>query len=92
MNLYDLIDSTDQDLICDLICDSSDQPIKNITKPLKKIGYMDSIEYLKYSNQYLHDKLIIANKQYKDKYADQYKFFKELKLIGTSSPEKYTKV
>lgn len=88
MNLCDLIDSTDQDLICDLICDYDDQPIKNITKPLKKICYMDSIEYLKYSNQYLHDKLIIANKQYKDKYADQYKFFKELKLIGTS--ERYT--
>lgn len=94
MNLHDLIDPIDYDLInqtnSNLTHNQFAEPKKDniVEKSLKEINYLDSIEYLKYSNQYLHDKLIIANTKYKLKHSEQYAKFKELKLIR--STEKYT--
>jgi hypothetical protein len=94
MNLHDLVDSSDcNDTVTKLgetvaKLGETDTKLGETVTKLSEINYLDSIEYLKYSNQYLHDKLIIANKQYKEKYQEEYKFFKELKLIGTH--ERYT--
>ncbi len=93
MSLYDLIenDLTENDCVSNSDNESNDDKndqIKNKIKLVSDINYVDSIEYLKYSHQYLHDKLIIANAIYKEKHRDSYKFFKEIGLIKSS--EKYT--
>ena len=97
MSLYELMDcdecvndnvseNINDDNIIDITTDKINQTV--IKKSINCITYIDSIEYLKYSNQYMHDKLIIANKQYKENNVITYKLFKELGLIRSS--EKYT--
>lgn len=55
---------------------------------LKDTLFLNSVEYLKYSNQCLYDKKIIATTTYKKQNEEKYKLFKNLKLIR--STERYT--
>lgn len=86
MNLYDLMDVDIENI--NNVDDVEKNDAIEIKKRIDCIDWIDSIEYLKYSHQYLHDKQIIASTSYKNKYKEKYKLFKEIGLIGSS--EKYT--
>lgn len=88
MNLCDLMECCDDISNEDTIENVNKMDQQIVVKPVSNISFIDSIEYLKYSNQYMHDKLIIATKQYKENNIEKYKLFKELGLIKTR--EKYT--
>lgn len=82
MSLYDLMDDP-----VNYSFEDKKPEIKNKEETMKLVSdmsYTESIEYLKYSNPYLHDKLIIANSEYKNKHKKLYDEFKHLKLIATS--------
>lgn len=89
-SLYDLID------VDEIMTESkNDETYKieetqneiNKSKSVYEIKWFDSIEYLKYSHTYLHDKLIIATSKYKEKNRNIYDLFRQMGLIRSS--EKY---
>jgi len=94
MNLYDLMDPLDVDDM--LHIDNSKLPIiENICNislsndnKLSTVMHFDSLEYLKYSNKYKYDKLIIANVVYKTQNKRFYDQFHMLNLINTTTKYK----